>query len=122
MLLPFVRANAAARAPCDIFDPWVRWERSNWDLKVRLAAASGSLGIWESGNIESKKNVRMKSRYAQNVCRALISRSKKRLTLCGTMFDHSSNGRKRKKLMMCLPVFFCGPTGSPCCYPPLVAK
>jgi len=45
----------AARAPCDVFYPWVRWERGQvgiWEFVRPQAAASGNLGTWKSGNLE----------------------------------------------------------------------
>ena len=43
-----------SKGPCDVFDPWVRWERGQVGLRIRpaaLAAASGNLGTWKSGNL-----------------------------------------------------------------------
>ena len=57
----------AARAPCDVFDPWVRWERSQVGISefVRVRRRPeiwepgnlgfGDLGTWKSINLESEK-------------------------------------------------------------------
>ena len=46
----------AARAPCDIFDPWVRWEFVRHRRRRRLEIwGPGNLGIWRSGYLEIQK-------------------------------------------------------------------
>ena len=45
----FVLASAfivAARVPGNVCDPWVRWQRSGWDLIVRLAATLAAIHPW----------------------------------------------------------------------------
>jgi len=54
-------ATVAARAPCNVFDPWVRWDRGQvglgWDLRVcpsSLPSASRNLKIWNLKNPQTK--------------------------------------------------------------------
>ena len=49
----------AARAPCDVFDPWVHWERSQMGSENLSAGAAGAdvwkyrnLEMWKSGDLE----------------------------------------------------------------------
>ena len=66
----------AARAPCDVFDQWVRWERGQLGCDAPAPAASGNPEICESGNpaiwIPKSKNIRMNIRSAQSICKALL--------------------------------------------------
>ena len=41
------RSKSSLLAPCDVFNPWVRWETGGWDPRVCLGPAV------ESGNLES---------------------------------------------------------------------
>ena len=48
-----------SKGPCDVFDPWVRWERGQVGIsefvrrRRRLEIwGAGNLGIWRSGDLE----------------------------------------------------------------------
>ena len=64
-------------APCDTFDPWVRWEGPGWDLRVRAAlAVSGDLESWEvwkygRSKFENFKMSSVKMRHFKIVGRVL---------------------------------------------------
>ncbi len=45
----------AARAPCDEFDPWVRWERGQVGIS-EFAGRRRRLGIWKFGNLGTWKS------------------------------------------------------------------
>ena len=65
---------------------------------------SGNLEIWESGNMESQKDliIRMKICHAQNVGRVLISRKTDFQGSRGAIFTNCSMGRKKIKIRGCV--------------------
>ena len=53
-----------SKGPCDVFDPWVRWERGQvgiWEFSSSAASGNlgtwkfGILGIWRSGDLKIQK-------------------------------------------------------------------
>ena len=56
-LIPGCIGQRGSKASCDIFDPWVHWQRGlSWDLSPSgVGVSSGGAGcgsVWNSGNLE----------------------------------------------------------------------
>ena len=56
-LIPGCIGQRGSKASCDIFDPWVHWQRGlSWDLSPSGVGVSsggaGCGGVWNSGNLE----------------------------------------------------------------------
>ena len=80
-MAPVLQTPDEARAPCNVFDLWVRWERGQLGIREFVRRpASKNMEIYTSGNLEiwnpkSSKNVtlvKLKVRSAQNARSGLL--------------------------------------------------
>ena len=60
-LIPGCIGQRGSKASCDIFDPWVHWQRGlSWDLSPSgvgiSSGGAGCGGVWNSGNLELCKS------------------------------------------------------------------
>ena len=88
---PDVSRICRSKGPCDVFDPWVRWER-------------GQVGIWEFVRRRRRrpknpkiKILKIQIRSAQNVGKVWISRKKSSRPYLGTSEAIFSIGWKNAK-------------------------
>ena len=102
-----------ARAPCDVFETWVYWER------VGAESSCGTGGIWESKKLPNTDFPKRNLTCPKCVGRILISRKNAPYPL-GVHFEHIFFGPEKCKISVFSPVFLGGPPGNPSCYPPLV--
>ena len=119
----------AARAPCDVFDHWVRWERGQvgicelvqrwrrwcleiWNLKIW---EYGELGTWKSRKLGSNKRKRKFSKF-KSILHEMSVRSglvgnKSSWPYLGPSQAISSMDRKNPKNAKTLPFSLGGPMG-----------
>ena len=99
-----MKSQQGLLAPCDTFDPWVRWEG------VRLGSESSSVvaaGVWKAGSWKSgiQQILRMESteyniHSAKNLRRILIS-GKKTLLIVVRAISNTMVGAIRMHFLIC---------------------